>query len=362
MAIYASMLEKECGIITPTPALTPAFTHQPTPALTPAFTTKLTPVRVNYKCCGQIDEDRVNGCYTCTNCGLVVCDKLYDSQEEHPSKPHLRQTYVTMYRPYKSLTHFREHYRRYAGHRWTDIPDKLLLDLKPLVGDPMNRDAYTKVKKSLQQLRQNRYPVRFYDKKYKIHKTKLYPPQKFYKDIFLIIYKLGGVQPNLNNIHSDRIYNQYKIIEYTFRQLPEKTRRNMPSHFYILQELLKLNGHEPYYIIPQLKAFKLRSRVEKIYTSIINMIPNLKKFLHELQNRCRCVCLVQCCITNQHPEYEGLFPEGIIDEETSTSSASGADTPNQHTYVQRPNIAHYQKDKPCDSSQSLLSHSERSNV
>lgn len=256
MEIYASMLRTECGIDIGYKASPIVNNNQPT--------------RIIYSCCDTVEEDRVNGCYSCVGCGLVLDDKYYDSNEAQPSKPHLRQTYVTMYRAYKPLTHFREHYRRYAGHRDTDIPQSLLDDLRPYVSDARHPEAYAMVKRGLQQLKNHQYPVRFYDKKYKVYKTKQYPPQKFYKDIFLIVYRMGGIQPDLNHIHANRIYDQYKVVEYGFRQLPTKDRRNMPSHFYILLQLLRLNGHEPHYVIPQLKAERLRCRIEKIYATIIN--------------------------------------------------------------------------------------------
>lgn len=206
-------------------------------------------------CCGPVELNPKEGMYVCWSCGLVK-HMGYIVNEEEPVHCDAQtpygsgSTYVyKKYRPYKPLTHFREHLRRYLGQRFLYIPETLLDDLRGKF-DPLDRDAYMKVKKLMKQLGNKKYEIESWDKEMRRKVTKHYKAQKFYKDIFTIIYNLGGIQPKFHLVNS--ILESYMKLQYEFEH-HKSGRHNMPSHFMILDILLKEHGHSPYYYIPHLK-------------------------------------------------------------------------------------------------------------
>lgn len=89
-------------------------------------------------------------------------------------------------------------------------------------------------------------------------------------------------------------------------------------------------------------------------------LTSLQKFVRDLKNKCRCICFIQCCISQDNGDYERLFPDaGIYDSTTTTtepSTLSSSETSSQHTSTADPNTVPHRKEMPYDSSQSLLSH------
>lgn len=197
-----------------------------------------------------------DGYLSCHTCGLVNRD---ERQYDHTSVPDyykiqsskaMNGTHFEKKRSYKPITHFKEHLRRYMGARFTPIPDILLQDLTKYGVDPLSPDAFFHVKKALKKLKYNTY----------------------YKEIFLIIYKLGGYAPSI----SDKLFHQcvdaYQALMLAFeRKKKEWKRHSMPSNYVVLSMLLEHFGHEPYYNIPNLKDDDLQDKVQW-------MIQELQKF------------------------------------------------------------------------------------
>lgn len=189
----------------------------------------------------------VDGFLTCHLCGLVSTKVQQYDHTDVPAYYNIQAskaydgTYFEKKRVYKPLTHFKEHLRRYMGCRFTEIPDVLLDLLRELNVDPMDRDAFFIIKR--------------YMKVLKFH--------KLYKEIFLIIYKLGGVAPKI----SDEIFHQcvdmYQALMMAFEvKKAEWKRHSMPSNYVVMDLLLRHFGHEPYYRLPCLKDQDLQNHVE----------------------------------------------------------------------------------------------------
>lgn len=186
-----------------------------------------------------------NGFLTCHECGLVNTEEQQWDHTDVPgyykihSTKALNGTTFERRRSYKPITHFKEHLRRYMGARFTEIPDQLLDKLKYIdVKDPY---SFNNVKKAL----------------------KKHGFRKYYKEVFLIIYKLGGTPPNI----TDQVFHQcvtaYNALMIAFeRKKAEWKRHSMPSNYVMLDVLLRHFGHEPYYVIPNLKDADLQDKVE----------------------------------------------------------------------------------------------------
>lgn len=222
-------------------------------------------------CCGQVET--YDGMFVCTRCGKVTDEYVYDSREPLHRYGH-GEVYgskssenVKFYRPYHALTHFREHLRRYLGDRFQQIPDNLIDDVKATgLVDPKSRQAFNQVKLALKQLKGQSYEVRYWDREMRRYYTKKYRPQKFYKEIFTIIHRLGGIRPKVEKPMI--ILRTFKVFCYYFNEMRRKgetSRHNMPSHYMMLNLLLREFGHEPYYDIPALKDTVLRNNVRKIF-------------------------------------------------------------------------------------------------
>lgn len=257
--IYAQLLKEYCDIEIPgyIPPTAPVLQKQEPNIL---------------ECCGPIELNAKEGYYFCWTCGLIKDDK-YIVQEEEPEysgfKANGAQTSYggkssytyNKYRAYKPLTHFREHIRMYLGQRFHPIPDQLIADIKSLGKVDVNsKDAYQQVRQSMKQLRHRTYEIQVWDYNMRRLQTKHYKTPKFYKDIFSIIYTLGGHQPHIQNLHS--IIQAYRNLQYQFLQL--KTRHNMPSHYMVLDILLRRYNNQSYYNIPYLKDDSSRDKVIEI--------------------------------------------------------------------------------------------------
>jgi hypothetical protein len=205
-------------------------------------------------CCGQILMDYVDGSLTCFICGHVkenekqyVLDDSGYGKSLYPGHVSQMGSQSCMYfekkRFYKPVTHFKEHLRRYMGARFTVLPEDMMTKLKAMQLDMMDRDAYLHVRQALKHLKYSKY----------------------YKEIFTIIYILGGVKPKL----SDQIYHQCihvftKLMQSFERLKLEMKRHSMPSNYVCLDKLLRHFDHEPYYNMPTLKDQRLLQQAEEM--------------------------------------------------------------------------------------------------
>ncbi len=241
----------------------------------PVETTLPTPEKYILSCCGPIELNVRGGYYVCWSCGLIK-DNQYIVQEEEPEKTRFscggnqlsfggNSSYMyKKYRSYKPLTHFREHIRMYLGQRFKEIPVELINDLRKFSTINVNdRHAYSYVKDAMKSIRHNVYSVQVWNYESRMLETKHYKTPKFYKDIFAIIYTLGGQQPKIKCI--EEIVQTYKNLQFVFMKVrDEQNRHNMPSHFMVLDILLRMYGHIPFYELPYLKDYNSRHQAMKI--------------------------------------------------------------------------------------------------
>lgn len=220
------------------------------------------------KCCGPLEINHREGYEYCWTCGKIVCPYIYVQEEERfrtkynePFGAKSRYSY-TKYRPYKSLTHFREHLRRYCGQKFVKMPEALVELLRPEI-DVARRDAYQQVARALKKYRNRAFEIQVYDAEMRRHYARTVYGRDYYKHIFSIIYDLGGEQPRVSNIYA--MIQTYKNFAYRFSQRTAfLERRSMPSHLMVLDLILRRHGHEPYYELPQLKDVRSRHVVRKI--------------------------------------------------------------------------------------------------
>ena len=206
-----------------------------------------------------------DGYLTCHECGLVNKD---ERQYDHTCVPGYYKiesskacngTHFEKKRSYKPITHFKEHMRRYMGARFTPIPDKLLQDLVDMKVDHLSPNAFFEVKKALKKLKYNDY----------------------YKEIFHIIYKLGGQAPVIPDEVFHECVNAYQALMLAFeRKKKEWKRHSMPSNYVVLDMLLRHFGHVPYYNIPMLKDDDLQLKVQSMIQELKDywkFSPNINK-------------------------------------------------------------------------------------
>lgn len=226
-------------------------------------------------CCGPVTPNPANGEYSCLDCGLVK-DPYFIVQEEEPHYPAYNSHWGTNSaysyskpRFYNPLTHFREHVRRYVGARFTNIPPQLLDDLRALNLPILSPNAFVIVKAALKSLAARLYTTSVYDHHTKFTKIIHQRANQFYKDIFNIIYLLGGIQPSFTQF--DEIYQKYRELVYYFeRSKLSLNRHNMPTNYMLLDILLQELGHTPYYNLPYLKNTELKNRVLAIFNQLRN--------------------------------------------------------------------------------------------
>jgi hypothetical protein len=131
------------------------------------------------------------------------------------------------------------------GSRFTNIPNDLLSKLQDV--NVKSVDAYFLIKSKMKSLGLNKY----------------------YKEIFMIIYQLGGVRPYVDNVLYEQCVADFQKLMFHFiNGRSEWNRHSMPSMYMILDILLRKNGHTPYYNIPCLKDDQLRERVYRIYNQL----------------------------------------------------------------------------------------------
>lgn len=147
------------------------------------------------------------------------------------------------------------------GARFTEYPKNLLKRLSPLVNvhDP---NCYRSVQKAL----------------------KCLGYKHLYKEIFSLIYNLGGTKPYINNevfadCVTDFMWLQAKFGE--MKKAQNTVRKNMPSMYVVsdfnipylsywemMDILLRRHGHTPYYTLPCLKDDILQLRVLDLFAEL----------------------------------------------------------------------------------------------
>lgn len=205
-------------------------------------------------CCGQVLVDYVDGFMTCFQCGHVhVQERQYVNYEPSNNKPSANgQTqplgshshmYYEKKRFYKPVTHFKEHLRRYMGARFTEFPNNFMEQIEQQKIDVMDRNAYHTVRKALKDLGYSRY----------------------YKEIFTIIYALGGKKPHLDDQIYHKCVHVFGQLTQAFERLKKDMKRHsMPSHYVCMKMLLQHFQHEPYYLLPTLKDDRLLKQAEEM--------------------------------------------------------------------------------------------------
>jgi hypothetical protein len=197
------------------------------------------------------------GYEVCEACGLVLrTDMIEKAPPAYRSRRQYRHegaawlgededSYMPRKRFYKPLTHFRQHLRSYLFARNVDIPAEIMAHLRDTI-DIEDRNAYSAVKTELKRM----------------------GAQRFYKDVFTVIYALGGRKPHVTPEQVDSMCNYFKRWYYNFNRLERFGKHNTPSIYMLMEIILREFGHEPYYYIPSLKSDKLRQRVLQIYDEV----------------------------------------------------------------------------------------------
>lgn len=202
-------------------------------------------------CCTGDTNDIIilDGAHVCWQCGNTVDFSVYVFYNPYTAagKPvgHSNTITIERKRGYKSLTHFKEHLRRYMGARFGEYPKDMIEKMRGSVAvdDPnCYRDVQSLLKRN--------------------------GHRKMYKEIFTIIYALGGTKPGIDNKVFDACVTDFMWLQARFTQMKKMSstgRKNMPSMYVLLDLLLKRNGHQPFYTIPYLKDENLQSNVMSIF-------------------------------------------------------------------------------------------------
>lgn len=214
--------------------------------------------KVVYSCCGETEEEggsdwTVEGMLVCWTCGKVLEMKqfVFEDPQEYPGQgsplgSKSQHGPAPKRRIYKRLTHFKEHIRRYVGARFTPVPEEVMKELRSQNINTADRGCYEVVKQALKKLKK----------------------PKLYKEIFTIIYDLGGTAPKIDHIIKE-LYDQYSAFDHYFEQLRESTKRKNGISFYmVLDMMLKEQGYESAYDFPYLKNEELQDKVREIFKHI----------------------------------------------------------------------------------------------
>jgi hypothetical protein len=217
------------------------------------------------QCCVEEDGQSpfiINDGYpTCTLCGKVqtAFRELDDIAITKPSFGELlgmNNGYVFVSpRFYKPLSHFREHLRRYMGANRVQLNDEQLNYLKQNL-DETNPKAYMILKELLKNLNLPRQ----------------------YRNIWSILYQLGGKLPELSNHQFHACLNIFKKFLIIFDKHKHLwNRKSIPSHYMLLNEFLVLVEHEKYYEFPVLKNEGLKKNVQFILNKCLSLYKNFVK-------------------------------------------------------------------------------------
>lgn len=184
--------------------------------------------------------------------GYLVCDICGLVKERYLNNEYIPETIFTsstglnpgfhyqVKRFYKPLNHFREHLRRYMGSRHSSM------DLALLTFDPKDRDAFHTIKSQLKQLKL----------------------VQEYKNIWSIIYALGGKKPDLSNEQFHTILRYFYKFIHNFTKLKTQ-RKSVPSHEMILHQIFLLIDYEPFYHLPIVQSISIRAEIEIILTQCL---------------------------------------------------------------------------------------------
>lgn len=219
------------------------------------------------KYCQLPYEEWSSGEYGCWNCGLLKNHQIISYHENDYAyernsfgkilpKGSKSQVTYTKHRGYNPLTHFKEHLRRYMGFRYCEDPDTkefktFPLDLCQLVQtkvDLKNPNAYFEVRKVL----------------------KKYPKgNKYYKDVFQLIYETGGIRPSIDHKLFEKCVRRFMMFQSKFLRFREEyARHNLPCYYMILEFILKEFGHTPFYHLPHLKDELLAKKIYEIFNDV----------------------------------------------------------------------------------------------
>lgn len=221
------------------------------------------PEKVVYTCCGkqewEIGHVNKESMLACWQCGKILEEKhtYILEEDEYPDdgKPlGSKSQYgpLPKRRIYKRITHFKEHIRRYVGARFTPVPADIMAKLRTLNLNVNDKNCYQYVKEALRALKR----------------------PKLYKEIFTIIYELGGKAPKIDHLIT-RLYSMYKSFDYYYDYLRARLKRkNGISYYMILDLMLKDLGAPAYYTLPYLKDEELQQKVLTIFAHIKQRIEN----------------------------------------------------------------------------------------
>jgi hypothetical protein len=211
-----------------------------------------------HKCKYEGAEPVESGVYTvCDGCGLVLAVDMIEHEPPQFKQRRLyrhedsrclgadEDSYMPRRRFYKPLTHFRQHLRAYLYAGSCNLDAKVVEHMRKNV-DVEDRNAYQLVKQELKKL----------------------GLQKHYRDVFSIIYSIGGRKPDVTAAQAESMCYYFKRWCYHYNQQDRFGKHNTPSIYMLLDIILKEYGHEPYYYIPTLKSDKLRERVLDIYDQV----------------------------------------------------------------------------------------------
>ena len=180
--------------------------------------------------------DILDGFWTCFVCGKIKEQVLDDQYHQEGmftgttgSNPGFN---YTVYRPYKPLNHFREHLRRFMGSRSTQMNVSLIRI------DVSRRDAFVLIKKQLKALKL----------------------RCEYKNIWSILYRLGGKPPNISN----HLFHECNRLFFEFSSKYEQykgIRKSIPNHDMLLAAIFEKLGYKTYYELPLIQSKKIRDNI-----------------------------------------------------------------------------------------------------
>jgi hypothetical protein len=202
----------------------------------------------------------------CWSCGKVIADAVKqfifyaptmdtDCTYYNGGGRHRHNTGVQLpakKRYYQSKIHFTTHLKRYLNQSTSpdDVPGELVDNVKAIV-DVNDRNAYSDVRECLKRWKLGRH----------------------YKDIFHIIYRAGGKQPELQADQLQRLDRSINSIQtYFYTKRTNLGKKSMPCVPWLLEQLLIQCGHQPYYYLHTLKAAALQVEAEKFYESYIREV------------------------------------------------------------------------------------------
>lgn len=221
----------------------------------------LNPYMSSKSCCGEIRINEKDGELVCYGCGKVVQSYLIEGMGE-TSSDYIKDFNPRKRRHYHPYIHFHTHLKRYLGDVDLKIKEHHLENIQATI-DVHDRNAYAH--------------IRSYLKKNKLSDC--------YKAIFRIIHQLGGKKPELSSVQYENIKHDFIHLQTYFlsnsgkycalnsggmvvkqrESMGKFNRKSIPCLSMLLDILLRKNGHQPYYHIPQLKDFDLRQRVLDFY-------------------------------------------------------------------------------------------------